>query len=226
MLGELGPQLPSLILGLADVVIDNAPAFIASGLELILKLAEGLIKAIPKLIAKVPEIIRRLKDAFRSIDWSDIGRNIVQGIVNGLNSLVSWLAQSVRNMARNALNSAKQFLGIASPSKVFAQEVGRWIPPGIAEGIDNNLEPMDRSVDRMAMSAVSDMDRAVRSGSASTAAGGAGSGIDYDRLAAAISKRPVVIEGDTSRIFKVVKNENAVRTRATNYNILAARAST
>lgn len=45
--------------------------------------------------------------------------------------------------------------------------------------------------------------------------------IDYNRLAAAIAERPIVIQGDTNKIFKVVRNTNTVRTRATNYNALA-----
>ena len=51
---------------------------------------------------------------------------------------------------------------------------------------------------------------------------GSGATIDYDRLAAAISSRPIVIEGDTNKIFRVVRTTNTVRTRATNYNALGA----
>lgn len=51
---------------------------------------------------------------------------------------------------------------------------------------------------------------------------GSGASIDYDRLAAAISARPIVIEGDTNKIFRVVRTTNTVRTRATNYNALGA----
>ena len=50
--------------------------------------------------------------------------------------------------------------------------------------------------------------------------GGTG-GIDYNKLAAAIAERPVVIQGDTARIFKAVRQTNVTRTRATNYNALA-----
>ena len=50
--------------------------------------------------------------------------------------------------------------------------------------------------------------------------GGTG-GIDYAKLAAAIAERPIVIQGDTNRIFKVVRQTNTARTRATNYNALA-----
>ena len=45
--------------------------------------------------------------------------------------------------------------------------------------------------------------------------------IDYDRLASAIASRPIEIVGDTNRIFKVVRQTNTTRTRATNYNALA-----
>lgn len=49
-----------------------------------------------------------------------------------------------------------------------------------------------------------------------------GVSIDYNRLAAAIASRPIVIEGDTNKIFRVVRSTNTVRTRATNYNALGA----
>jgi hypothetical protein len=48
--------------------------------------------------------------------------------------------------------------------------------------------------------------------------------VDYDRLANAINSRPIIIQGDTSRIFKVVRQENNIRTKATNYNALGANA--
>lgn len=52
--------------------------------------------------------------------------------------------------------------------------------------------------------------------------GNSGVSIDYNRLAAAIASRPIVIEGDTNKIFRVVRSTNTVRTRATNYNALGA----
>jgi len=56
-----------------------------------------------------------------------------------------------------------------------------------------------------------------------TRSGQSGIGSDaIQQLVDAISNRPVIIEGDTSKIFRVVQQENRTRTRATNYNILAA----
>lgn len=149
MLSELGPQLPGLILGLVDVIVDHAPEFLASGVELIAQLALGLIAGIPDLLAKIPEIFDRLRESFAQYDWGEIGLNIVRGIINGLGSAASALWDSINNMARSAWERAKSALGISSPSKVFADEVGQWIPAGMAEGIEDNLAPVDKSVQLM-----------------------------------------------------------------------------
>ena len=150
MLSELAPQLPSLIMGLVDVILDNAPEFIAAGAELIAQLAVGLIAAIPDLIAAIPEIFDRMRAAFAQYDWGEIGMNIVRGLINGLASAASGLWQSINNMAESAWQRAKNALGISSPSKVFADEVGKWIPAGMAEGIDDNLAPVDKASQLMA----------------------------------------------------------------------------
>ncbi|MEU5424034.1 phage tail tape measure protein [Streptomyces olivoreticuli] len=64
-----------------------------------------------------------------------IGSAIVYGIVDGVESAGGALFNSLRSLAGNALSAAKSFLGINSPSRVFADEVGQWIPHGVAAGI-------------------------------------------------------------------------------------------
>jgi len=68
----------------------------------------------------------------------DIGSGIVQGIVNGIRAGAGWLYSTLRNLASDALASAKSFLGINSPSKVFADEVGMGIPEGVAMGVTDH----------------------------------------------------------------------------------------
>ncbi|MFK0222240.1 phage tail tape measure protein [Streptomyces vinaceus] len=68
----------------------------------------------------------------------DIGVAIVQGIVNGVRAGAGWLYSSLKNLAANALSAAKSFLGIQSPSRVFADQVGRNISEGVAQGIDDH----------------------------------------------------------------------------------------
>lgn len=67
--------------------------------------------------------------------FHSIGSAIVHGIVSGVRSAAGALFSSLRSLASSALSSAKSFLGIGSPSRVFAEQVGQWIPHGVAEGV-------------------------------------------------------------------------------------------
>ena len=68
-----------------------------------------------------------------------IGSNIVSGIWNGISSGWNWLTNKVSNLASSLLDAAKDALGINSPSKEFADEVGRWIMPGVGKGLDKSM---------------------------------------------------------------------------------------
>ena len=63
------------------------------------------------------------------------GYNIVVGLWNGIASGWSWLENSVSSLASSLLSTAKSALGISSPSKKFADEVGAQLAPGIVLGI-------------------------------------------------------------------------------------------
>ena len=75
-----------------------------------------------------------------------IGSNIVTGIWNGISSGWNWLTDKVKNLANSLFEAAKDALDINSPSKVFADEVGRWIPPGIGEGFDESYPGLEKQV--------------------------------------------------------------------------------
>jgi len=82
------------------------------------------------------DIANKAWDWFNDVDWLSLGSNIIDGIVNGLNAGIGWLKEKARQVAEDALNAAKDFLGIKSPSKVFRDQVGKMIPAGLSIGID------------------------------------------------------------------------------------------
>jgi hypothetical protein len=82
----------------------------------------------------VSTAIDSIKAFFQNTDWSAVGRSIIDGIVNGIKSAAGWLADAARDAAKAALDAAKGFLGISSPSKVFAG-VGEQMMAGMAQGI-------------------------------------------------------------------------------------------
>lgn len=83
-------------------------------------------------------------------DWSSIGTNIVTGIIQGINGASFWLMAALTALAQKALAAAKAALGIKSPSKVMRDQVGRWIPAGIAEGIERYGSVVDGAMDGIA----------------------------------------------------------------------------
>jgi phage-related protein len=82
----------------------------------------------------------------------DVGKNIVSGLWNGIKSGWSWLVNSVKNLASSLLSGVKDALKIFSPSRAFADQVGKMIPAGIAVGIDGNMEPLKKSIGTMSTS--------------------------------------------------------------------------
>lgn len=71
-------------------------------------------------------------------DFEKVGENIVHGIVQGIKNVAGEVTDAAKNLASGALSGAKHLLGINSPSRVFADQVGAQIPAGIAAGIDAN----------------------------------------------------------------------------------------
>lgn len=77
---------------------------------------------------------------FRNTDWGQVGRNIIDGIANGIRSSISWVADAARSAANAALEAAKGFLGIHSPSTVMETEVGWQMGAGQARGYEQSLK--------------------------------------------------------------------------------------
>lgn len=96
--------------------------------------------------------LHRAYDAVASVgSWfKSIGSAIVHGIISGVENAGGALLSSLKGLASDALSSAKSFLGIGSPSKLFKDEVGKWIVHGVARGVDDNSHVAVRSVRGMA----------------------------------------------------------------------------
>lgn len=139
---EIIASICKVLINLVATILKYLPTILQTGIKLIAQLAAGLIQAIPQLVAKIPSIIAEVRSAFLSYDWLSLGSNIIAGIADGIKAGVSTIVDAAKNAAKAALDAAKDFLGIASPSKVMKKEVGRWIPAGMAEGIVENTKPV------------------------------------------------------------------------------------
>lgn len=77
-----------------------------------------------------------MSGAIRGLDWEGIGSDIARGVIHGVLSFPGTLIHQAAVSFANKISSAfRSALAIGSPSKVMAEEVGRWIPAGIGKGI-------------------------------------------------------------------------------------------
>jgi TP901 family phage tail tape measure protein len=83
-----------------------------------------------------------------------VGKAIIDGIVKGIENGVGSVASAAKSAAKSALSAAKSFLGIGSPSKKFAQEVGLPVTQGMAGGIDSNAHLVSAAAVKVAKSTV------------------------------------------------------------------------
>ena len=139
-------------LELIDVVvnklIENLPKLIDGGIRLIIALGRGLIEAIPQLVGKIPEIITAIIEGFASgaSRILDIGKNIVEGVWQGIKNAAKWLKDKVFGFFDDIVGGVKDFLGISSPSKVFAG-IGGFMAEGLGEGFDDQFKSVKKDIE-------------------------------------------------------------------------------
>ena len=151
-------NLPEIISAIIEVVAkivvtiaEHLPEILQAGIDILEMLITGLINTIPDLVAAIPQIIQSIKDKFGEYDWGSIGSNIIDGIKSGISSAAGRIADAAREAARKALDAAKDFLGIRSPSTVFRDQIGKYMALGMAEGFEDNIpvDDMQNSLDGM-----------------------------------------------------------------------------
>lgn len=158
--------IPDIIVATAQVIADirntilnHLPEILQKGIEIIAQLAAGIIRAIPDLVKKIPQVINGVKEAFMDFDWLELGKDILRGIASGITKGASILGEAITSVAGGAVDKLKGLLGIGSPSTVMRDEVGQWIPAGIAVGIQESLGLIDEAMAGAALTTASSYQR-------------------------------------------------------------------
>ena len=148
-LPRLIEKAPEIIEKLVTAIVNNVPKLLKAALEIIVMLANGLISNIPKLIEAIPKIVTSIVKGFTShmSQIKGIGKNIVNGVWQGIQSMVSWFTNKVKSFFSGIVNSVKNALGIHSPSKVFAS-IGCYMAEGLAEGWDKEYNGIKHGIEK------------------------------------------------------------------------------
>ena len=138
--------VPTLIIAFINGIVNNLDKIILAAPQIIVSLITGIIGAIPELIAAVPRVIAAIADTIRNYDWGGIGRNIVQGLKDGIagmwDNIKNWFNEKVNSL----VGGVKRILGIHSPSKVFAR-IGSFMAEGLGEGFSDEFTSVKNDIE-------------------------------------------------------------------------------
>ena len=129
-------QLPGKIKQFLDSAINNLRTWVTQmgqkGKEAVQSLINNVISAASGIASKV----------------MSIGSDIVSGVWNGIKNAASWFTNQVKGFFSGIVDGVKDALGIGSPSKVFRDEIGKWLPPGVAQGFKAALPAAMNSMEK------------------------------------------------------------------------------
>lgn len=119
-----------------------------------LSLGRGIIEVIgqgiSELISLIPDALSEIAswaaDAFINFDWWGIGTACIDGIIAGIAGSGNAIWNAAMDIGSSLFEGVKSFFGIASPSKLMKREIGRFIPPGIGEGVKDEMPALKEDV--------------------------------------------------------------------------------
>ena len=156
-IGEIIGHIANFGLRLVDFVTKDIPNFINNVVDWFKKLPgriwEWLQNSLNNVAKWGKDLINKGKEAARNLvdkvvntikelpgKMLDIGKNLVQGLWNGITSAGNWLKEQISNFANGIVEGFKNTFGIHSPSLLMNKEVGRYVALGLGEGFTDNIK--------------------------------------------------------------------------------------
>lgn len=136
----VGPEVLSNLISMIGELLANvlaaAPGMLVNAGQLLGQLVAAVINAAPDAITAIADLLQQVFDQISDFDLLQAGIDLMQGLIDGIASMAGQVWDAVCGAVQGAVDGALQFLGIASPSKVFRQ-IGEYTMEGFAEGIDD-----------------------------------------------------------------------------------------
>lgn len=150
--------LPTIISNIVKTL--TSTQFINMMINASIQLFMAIIRAIPQVLGSilgaVGKILSGIGQVLAPSNLARIGGDLVKGLWNGISDLGGWVISKIQGFGQGILDGIKGFFGINSPSKVFAG-IGRDLDRGLAKGISDNVGIVDKAVNAMSDSVLSDM---------------------------------------------------------------------
>lgn len=149
-LDKITDKIPEILDAIVKAVTENLDLIIEAAISIMFALAQGLVESVELIVEVIPDIFDAVSDAFENTDWGEIGSNVIEGIIDGIANIGENVYNNLKDSCQEVLDTVTDFFGIASPSKVFRDVVGKNLGLGVVEGFKNT---MSKSAEEMAKSA-------------------------------------------------------------------------
>lgn len=193
-LPKLLEKAPVILDKLVTAIVTNAPKLLVAAAQMIGMLISGIIGNLGMIGQAAGSIVGTiLKGLVNSLySFMDAGAQIVTGIWKGIQGKAAWFKDQIKGFFSGILNGVKKTLGIASPSKVFADEIGANMALGIGKGFSDTMRKVED--DMSGAIPLPDVPELGTVGNAGGATVG-GVGISAADLRAALEGMAVVMDG-------------------------------
>lgn len=106
------------------------------------KIAEWGRKMKEKAKTAAADVVTAVVDKLKTLPGKivSIGGDVIKGLWNGIKNKNAWLKGQIKGLVGDVKSWLKKFFKIGSPSRLMADEIGRWLPEGIAVGISDNAK--------------------------------------------------------------------------------------
>lgn len=149
-------NLPQIIQAIVAVI--TAYNWLSLGSNIMQFFGNGIKGAVTFIKTKATEIVTTVKTEIGKLPQKlvEIGGQAVRGLWQGILNAKDWLIEQIGGFVSTIVGSFVSFFDIGSPSKRMKREVGKWLPPGIADGFE---EAMPKAMDDMEKSFENSFDK-------------------------------------------------------------------
>ena len=140
--GKLAAEIPNLIKTIVKVLKENLPKILEMGGNIVKELIKGIVNLTATLGDAAYKIATTIWDKLKDLPEKmlEMGGNLVKGIWNGISNAVAWITEKIKGFGNSVKEAVKKAFGIASPSKVMRDEVGKYLAQGIAVGFEDEMK--------------------------------------------------------------------------------------
>lgn len=140
-----------LLLRAVAALLKGAGKFLSIGAKFIGSLVSGVKARANAFIDNCGGLAGKALRAIRSglPGFKELGGDIVRGMISGVKNLVGNFGQAIKDMVRSGLRAGKKESKTGSPSRLFRDELGKWIPLGAAVGVRKYTSAFEESVSDM-----------------------------------------------------------------------------